>query len=316
MEVFFINVLSLFDGISCGMVALKRAGIRVDSYFASEIDENAIKISKKNYPNIIRIGDVTKWRMWDIPWAEIDLLIGGSPCQGFSFAGKQLNFNDTRSKLFFEFVDILNHIKKQNPDIKFLFENVKMKKAYEEIISKKLDCPPVCIDSEIITPMRRKRLYWCNFDFGEIGTKNVSLRDILDGSVEKKYYVCDEQFQKITYVENGELCIKNLSNKKMVVEEYDGVILSRTWQTYQPLIKQKSHAIRAANPNDSGVCVKTSDGLRFRKFTLEEMERMQTLPVGYTKVDGVSERKSKMAIGNGWTVDVIAHIFRGIKDNK
>ena len=110
-----MKVLSLFDGISCGMVALERAGISVDSYYASEIDKNAIAISQKNYPNIIRLGDVTKWREWDIPWAEIDLLIGGSPCQGFSFAGKKLNFNDVRSKLFFEFVDILNHIKQYNP---------------------------------------------------------------------------------------------------------------------------------------------------------------------------------------------------------
>ena len=113
-----MKVLSLFDGISCGMVALERAGIPVESYYASEIDKNAIAISQKNYPNIIRLGDVTKWREWDIPWAEIDLLIGGSPCQGFSFAGKQLNFNDPRSKLFFEFVDILNHIKNHNPNVK------------------------------------------------------------------------------------------------------------------------------------------------------------------------------------------------------
>ena len=118
-----MKVLSLFDGISCGMVALERAGIPVDAYYASEIDKNAIAISQKNYPNIIRLGDVTKWREWDIPWTEIDLLIGGSPCQGFSFAGKQLNFNDPRSKLFFEFVDILNHIRKHKPNVKFLLEN-------------------------------------------------------------------------------------------------------------------------------------------------------------------------------------------------
>ena len=105
-----MKVLSLFDGISCGMVALERAGIKVDAYYASEIDKNAIAISQKNYPNIIRLGDVTKWQDWNIPWEKIDLLIGGSPCQGFSFAGKQLNFDDPRSKLFFEFVNILNHI--------------------------------------------------------------------------------------------------------------------------------------------------------------------------------------------------------------
>lgn len=146
-----MKVLSLFDGISCGMVALERAGIPVESYYASEIDKNAIAISQKNYPNIIRFGDVTKWREWDIPWAEINLLIGGSPCQGFSFAGKQLNFNDPRSKLFFEFVDILNHIKKHNPNVKFLLENVKMKKEYQDVITEKLSVEPLPINSKCLS---------------------------------------------------------------------------------------------------------------------------------------------------------------------
>ena len=154
-----MKVLSLFDGISCGMVALERAGIPVDAYYASEIDKNAIAISQKNYPNIIRLGDVTKWREWDIPWAEIDLLIGGSPCQGFSFAGKQLNFNDPRSKLFFEFVDILNHIKKHNPNVKFLLENVGMKKEYEEIITKALGHVPVKINSRKVGRESRPKLF-------------------------------------------------------------------------------------------------------------------------------------------------------------
>ena len=309
-----MKVLSLFDGISCGMVALERAGIPVDTYYASEIDKNAIAISQKNYPNIIRLGDVTKWREWDIPWTEIDLLIGGSPCQGFSFAGKQLNFNDPRSKLFFEFVDILNNIKKHNQNVKFLLENVCMKKEYEDVISDCLKCKPTCIDSEVITPMRRKRLYWFNFDAVEIAKRHCCLKDILENDVDQKYFKNEEQFNKITYTENGTLYIKNLPNKKMPVQEYDGVVLSRTWQTYMPLVKQKSHAIRAANPDDVGVCVPSKNGLRFRKFTLSEMEKMQTLPVGYTKVDGISERKSKATIGNGWTVDVIAHIFKGLRE--
>lgn len=309
-----MKVLSLFDGISCGMVALERAGIPVDAYYASEIDKNAIAISQKNYPDIIRLGDVTKWREWDIPWAEIDLLIGGSPCQGFSFAGKQLNFNDPRSKLFFEFVDILNHIRNHNPNVKFLLENVGMKKEYQNIISEHLGCEPVCIDSEIITPMRRKRLYWFNFSVADIFEKPCCLKDILECDVDPKYFKNEEQFNKITYTENRTLYIRNLPNKKMAVQEYDGVVMSRTWQTYMPLVKQKSHAIRSANPDDVGVCVSTKNGLRFRKFTLSEMEKMQTLPVGYTKVDGVSERQSKTTIGNGWTVDVIAHILKGLKE--
>ena len=159
-----MKVLSVFDGISCGMVSLERAGISVDAYYASEIDKNAIAISQKNYPDIIRLGDVTKWREWVIPWAEIDLLIGGSPCQRFSFAGKQLNFDDPRSKLFFEFVDILNHIKKHNPNVKFLLENVKMKAEWQDVISGYLGVKPIRINSALVSAAKRDRLYWANFD--------------------------------------------------------------------------------------------------------------------------------------------------------
>ena len=146
-----MNVLSLFDGISCGRVALERAGIKVDKYFASEIDENAIAISEKNYKDIIRLGDVTKWREWDLP--KIDLVIGGSPCQGFSRAGKCLNFEDPRSKLFFEYVDILNDIRKKNPDVLFLLENVKMKNEWSDIISEHLGADG-----------RRKRIHRSRWD--------------------------------------------------------------------------------------------------------------------------------------------------------
>lgn len=132
-----MNVLSLFDGMSCGRIALERAGIEVNKYYASELDKYAIKVTQANWPETIHLGDVTKWREWDIDWSSIDLLIGGSPCQGFSFAGKQLAFDDPRSKLFFVYVDILNHIKSVNPGVKFLLENVKMKKEFLNVIS---DC--------------------------------------------------------------------------------------------------------------------------------------------------------------------------------
>ena len=133
-----MNVLSLFDGMSCGQIALERAGVNVRKYYASELDKYAIKVTQANYPDTIQLGDVTKWREWDIDWASIDLLIGGSPCQGFSFAGKQLAFDDPRSKLFFVYVDILNHIRSVNPDVKFLLENVKMKKECLDVITEKL----------------------------------------------------------------------------------------------------------------------------------------------------------------------------------
>lgn len=308
-----IKVLSLFDGISCGRVALERAGIEVETYYASEIEPKAIKVSNKNYPDNIQLGDITKWKNWDIDWNDIDLVIGGSPCQGFSFCGKQLNFEDERSKLFFVYKDILSHIKNKNPNIKFLLENVKMKKEYQDIISSYLGVKPIEIDSRIITPMRRKRLYWFNWDIDEIQQNTSKLKDILDDEVDDRYFLKQYQFEKITYMDSGELCIRNQPNKRMVINEYDGVSLSRTWQQYMPVIRQESNCIRAANPDDVGVAVPTTDGIRFRRFTLREIERMQTLPIGYTVIEGISERQSKGLIGNGWTVDVIAHIFKGLK---
>lgn len=294
-------------------MALERAGIEIKTYYASEIEPKAIKVSNKNNPDNIQLGDITKWKNWDINWSDIDLVIGGSPCQGFSFCGKQLNFEDERSKLFFVYKDILNHIKIKNPNIKFLLENVKMKKEYQEIISSYLGVKPIEIDSRVITPMRRKRLYWFNWDIDEIQQNASKLKDILDDEVDNRYFLKQYQFEKITYMDSGELCIRNQPNKRMVINEYDGVSLSRTWQQYMPVIRQESNCIRAANPDDVGVAVSTTDGIRFRRFTLREIERMQTLPVGYTVVEGISERQSKGLVGNGWTVDIIAHIFKGLK---
>ena len=307
-----MKVLSLFDGISCGRLALERANITVQRYFASEIEPNAIKISQKNYPDIIQLGDICKWETWNIDWGQIDLLIGGSPCQGFSFAGKQLNFNDTRSKLFFIYVDILNHIKKFNPKIKFLLENVNMRKEYKDIISKYLGVQAIEIDSKLLTPMRRKRNYWANWKIKMPLENRQEIKDLLEKNVDEKYFMKSSSFKKNTYIKNNTLFIKNLSNKEIAVNENDCVVMSRAWQVRMPLIRQESHCIRAANPDDIGIAVNTSNGLRFRKFTLHEMEKLQTLPVGYTELEGVSERKSKSCIGNGWTVDVIAHILRSI----
>ena len=158
-----MNVLSLFDGMSCGRIALDRAGIEVTSYHASELDKYAIKVTQANWPETVQLGDVTQWREWDIDWRGIDLLIGGSPCQGFSFAGKKLAFDDPRSKLFFVYVDILNHIKSVNPDVKFMLENVRMKKEYLAIISEQLGVEPAFINSALVSAQNRRRFYWTNW---------------------------------------------------------------------------------------------------------------------------------------------------------
>lgn len=144
-----INVLSLCDGISCGKVALDRAGIKVNKYFASDIDDNAIAVSEKNHEGIIRLGDITKWREWDLP--HIDLIISGTPCVGFSRAGKMLNFKDPQSKLFFEFVDILNDIKTKNPDVLFMLENVKMKTVWRDAITSYVGINPIEINSKLVS---------------------------------------------------------------------------------------------------------------------------------------------------------------------
>lgn len=190
-----MNVLSLFDGMSCGMIALEKAGIQVDKYYASEIDENAIKISKKNYPNIIRLGDVTKWREWDIDWKSIDLLIGGSPCQSLSITQSKTRKNlDGKSKLFFEFVDILNHIKTFNPKVLFLFENVasmneESKIAIENCLGEKL----IYQNSNAFSAQDRPRVYATNFKWDVVDTPcELTLRDILQSNVDEKYfYNCD-----------------------------------------------------------------------------------------------------------------------------
>ena len=304
-----INVLSLFDGISCGMIALERAGFEVENYYSSEINKQAILISENNYPNIKRLGTIENWKQWNIDWSKIDLLIGGSPCQGFSSSGKGLNFDDARSKLFFVFSDILCHIKIQNSNVNFLLENVKMKKEWENVISEYLSTNPIEIDSKLFSPMRRKRLYWCNWNVELPIKKNEILTTILDENVDDSYFIKKEQFEKLVIHKNERTYIKNLSNKELEVFHGDGVILSRTWQTYMPVIKNQSHCIRSANPNDSGVAILKNGEIYFRKFTLPEMEKLQTLPVGYTKCKSLSERQSKMVIGTGWTVDVISHIF-------
>ena len=150
------NVLSLFDGISCGRVALERAGIEYENYYASEIDKFAIKVAQDNFPDTIQLGDVKEWREWDL--TDIDLIIGGSPCQGFSFAGKQLNFDDPRSKLFFDFVDILTHYQPKY----FILENVVMKKEFEAVITEYMGVEPILINSSLVSAQKRKRLYWTN----------------------------------------------------------------------------------------------------------------------------------------------------------
>ena len=176
-----MNVLSLFDGLSCGQLALERAGIKVDNYFASEIDKHAIQITQKNYPNTIQLGDVTQWHKWDIDWSSIDIVAGGSPCQSFSVAGNGDGFNG-KSGLFFEFADIVQNVILHNPKALFLLENVVMKKEWQDIISKIMGVQPIMIDSALFSAQQRKRLYWTNIDvdLSKLPNSNEVIADVLE----------------------------------------------------------------------------------------------------------------------------------------
>lgn len=181
-----MRVLSLFDGISCGRQALERLGVTPEKYYASEIDRYAVSITQKNYPDTIQLGDVAKWHEWDIDWGKIDLIIGGSPCQGFSMAGKQLAFDDPRSALFFVFVDIRNHIQKFNPDVKFLLENVRMKKEHLAVITEYMGVEPVMINSALVSAQNRVRFYWANWEITQPEDSGILLKDILEtGKVDR-----------------------------------------------------------------------------------------------------------------------------------
>ena len=282
-------VLSLFDGISCGRIALERANIEVDRYYASEIDKYAIQISKKNYPDIIQLGDINNWKEWNVDWSNIDLLIGGSPCQGFSFAGKKLNFQDPRSKLFFVYVDILNHIKSLNPNIKFLLENVKMKSDYQNVINQYLGVKPVKINSGLVAAARRDRLYWTNFNIEIPEDKGITFDDI---NQHQNNWLSTDYIDKIS-----------------------------KWKAQQDPIKCATYigtssklpclTARGYNQSHSGMILIT-DGTRYRYLSNEEAELAMTLPIGYT--DGISNKERAKCIGNGWTVDVITHIFKNLKN--
>ncbi len=204
-----MNVLSLFDGMSCGQIALRELGLKVDRYYASEINKHAIKQTQLNFPDTIQLGDVRGVHAADLP--KIDLLIGGSPCQGFSFAGKQLNFNDPRSALFFEFVRILNECREINPDVLFMLENVRMKKEYEQVISDTLGIKPVMINSALVSAQNRVRLYWSNIrtapdglfeiktDIPQLRDRGLLLSDILEAEdkVDAKYHCSEKTLQNM-----------------------------------------------------------------------------------------------------------------------
>jgi len=352
-----MNVLSLFDGMSCGQIALDQLGISVDKYFAAEIDKHAIKVAKANYPDMVHLGDVREVRtkhgglhaMNENGVGElydIDLLIGGSPCQGFSFAGQQLNFDDPRSMLFFEYVRLLKAL---NPRY-FLLENVKMKKQSQDIISEYLGVEPIEINSNLVSAQNRRRLYWTNIPVdGLPEDKGIVLADILeDGFTDRdKSYCLDASYYKGGGASNVRLYFEksrrqivfgsgmnivgeaNIKGRESIRRVYgtDGkspTLTASTGGHTQPKILQKARGynkggLKALNGKTPTLSTSSwehnnhltlDEGTTWRKLTPVECERLQTVPDGYT--DHVSNTQRYKMLGNGWTVDVIKHIMKGM----
>jgi len=270
-----MNILSLFDGMSCGQIALNKANISYDNYYASEIDKYAMEVTKKNYPNTIQLGDITQIKGCNLP--KIDLLIGGSPCQSFSRAGDNTGF-DGKSGLLWEYVRILNEV---NPTY-FLLENVVMKKEWEDIITEALNVSPIEISSAKFVPQARKRLYWTNIpNVGQPEQKNYNISDFIEGEGFPTSCGVDRVFKQ-----------KNIFNT-LTATYYKGIRGSS-----RPAI-----SIRESFLDD--------DRTAHRMLTPEECERLQTVPDNYT--EGVSNTQRYKMLGNGWTVDVIAHILKNIE---
>ena len=267
-----MKILSLFDGMSCGQLAIDRIGIKNYTYYASEIDKYAIQIAKKNFPNTIHIGDVTLISPRNLP--KIDLLIGGSPCQGFSFAGKQLAFDDPRSKLFFEYVRLLKELKPKY----FLLENVRMKQEYQDIITEHLNVKPIKINSALVSAQNRVRLYWTNIlNITQPKDKGMVLKNVLDED----------------------------ATEPMLSNIYGGFKEKEPRTHYG-----KSVTIRTASGGGHIPSVTLKKG-KIRKLTPTECERLQTVSVGYT--EGASNTQRYKMLGNGWTVEVIKHILNNMK---
>jgi len=354
-----MNVLSLFDGMSCGQIALNRAGIKYDNYYASEVDKHSIKVTQHNYPNTIQLGDITQINGSDLP--TITLMCGGSPCQNLSFAGKMkgmstkedieiltleqyldlkingFNFQG-QSYLFWEYVRLLKEVKPKY----FLLENVKMLKKWENIISNVLGLEPIEINSTLVSAQNRRRLYWTNIpNINQPIDKEITLKDIIvddpcNMTIDEKIDSLTKSYDSLTinddgivtlYANNGKRVNIDLSNEAPFSfyetrtkegKEMRKKIRIETGRDSTP--RSKEFKMYVPNKNNKGNCLVTVESpldyifdptWKYRKLYRIEMERLQTIPDGYTNI--VSDSQARKMLGNGWTVDVITHIFKNIE---
>lgn len=279
-----MNVLSLFDGMSCGQIALNRAGIKYDKYYASEIEKEAIVVTQANYPDTIQLGDICKIDAHLLP--KIDLLIGGSPCQDISNMSKfRLGLDGEKSKLFYQYYRLL---KETNPTY-FLLENVSGNKKSIATITKLLGCRPIRMNSNLVSAQNRKRLYWTNIPVTSIPVnKRLILADVLEISVDEKYFLKDGRL-KWLFSESG---FKSKEKRFTTIDPIRAMCLTKRGE-------------------GSWNCTYVTQNEKIRKLTPVEWERLQTVPDNYTKY--VDDKYRYEMLGNGWTVDIIAHIFKHMK---
>ena len=290
------NVLSLFDGVACGKLALERAGIEFEKYYSCEIDPICISINKRNHPDVIPLGDVENWKEWQLK--DIDLIIGGSPCQGFASQGNQLNFDDPRSKLFFTMVEIIKHY---NPQY-YLLENVGMRKKWKSIITDYMGVEPVSLNSSLVSAQERKRLYWANWKIPNPDEQNIHLKSILT----------NQELTNPASIKGRR--INPLTGKR---EDHNkNIPYSQCLQVKKDLSKMgclttvSKDAVLTNLPHGRypNAYVNYTRDVDWRYLNPLEYERLQTLPDGYTK--GYSDEIRKSLIGNAWTVDMIVHILK------
>lgn len=295
-----MNVLSLFDGISCGRIALERAGIKVDKYFASEIKDIAIQVTQHNYPDTIQIGDVTKIDSSTLP--QIDLLIGGSPCQNFSSANltSRDGLEGDKSSLFYQYLRLLRELKPKY----FLLENVKMKKDQEAVISELLGVKPILINSNLVSAQSRPRLYWTNIpNVVPPADKGIELNDILDDgysplSKSRCLLVSDSRPLRTPV---------KMHHRSYMYSFNTPIYLSK--EHYEKCVEHYNKNYKGLPAKDIVCTSKVYDGIRYPNQ--RERERLQTMPEGYTSI--LTEKQAADVLGDGWTVDVLAHIFSFIK---
>lgn len=337
-------VVSMFDGYSSGLQALKELGVPVAEYHAFEIDPYAIKVSEKNHPEIIRHGNVNQWRDADIDWGSVDLILAGSPCQGFSFAGKQLAFDDPRSVLFFKWVELVDWMKFLRGDqCVFMLENVDMKQKHRDVITEKLGVEPVFINSKVHSPQSRPRWYWSNREITEPSEVCSPLSSILlsEEHIPEKYFHTNKaveymnrtgstgrvkwsykfhseerngksQFLTANYhkgVPNNVLVCGRVVGRRINPQtgkrdDYNKELKIR--QYWEPRYDDKSGCLTTVQKDT----MLGDQSVVIRKFLPVECERLQGLPDNYT--EGVSDTQRYKMLGNGWQLETIKHIFKDI----